>query len=162
MKTLVLGIGNEILSDDAVGLKVVERLERELKAPDVELKQTGVTSVELLDLLVGFDRVIIVDAIKTATGRPGHVRVMDQADLGPQTTPTSLHHVGLPNVLAIGKTLGLKMPEHVRIFAIEAKDVSAFGGPCCPEVEAAIPKVIDLIRAELDGSARRLAQLEEL
>lgn len=163
MKTLILGMGNELLSDDAVGLKVVRMLRRELKTREVEIKETAVTSLELLDLLVGFDRVIIVDAIKTGAGKAGDVRVLDLADLGRKmTTPTSLHHVGLPNVLAIGKALGLKMPDQVRAFAIEAKDIGTFGGPCCREVRAAIPKVIDLIRAELDGSARRLAQLEQL
>jgi len=163
VKTLILGMGNELLSDDAVGLKVVRMLRRELKTREVEIKETAVTSLELLDLLVGFDRVIIVDAIKTGAGKAGDVRVLDLADLGRKmTTPTSLHHVGLPNVLAIGKALGLKMPDQVRAFAIEAKDIGTFGGPCCREVRAAIPKVIDLIRAELDGSARRLAQLEQL
>ena len=156
-------MGNELLADDAVGLKVIRRLRPEVKAPGIELKETAVTSLELLDLLVGFDRVIIVDAIKTGDGKAGDVRVLDLADLGRKmTTPTSLHHVGLPNVLAIGKTLGLKMPDQVRAFAIEAKDIGTFGGPCCPEVEAAIPKVIDLILAELGGSARRLAQFEQL
>jgi hydrogenase maturation protease len=152
VKTLILGLGNDLLADDAVGLEVVRRLSRETKAPEIEIRETCAANLELLDFLVGFDRVIIVDAIRTGTGKAGDVRVLDLTDMEKATTPTSLHHVGLPTVLAAGKVLGAKMPARVRVFGIEATDVSVFGGPCSPEVEAAIPKVVDMIRAELGGS----------
>lgn len=157
MKTLILGLGNDLLSDDAVGLEVVRRLNREAKTPEIEIRETCAASLELVDFLVGFDRVIIVDAIKTGTGKVGDVRVLDPKDMESGRTPTSLHHVGLATVLAAGKALGVNMPTRVRVFGIETNEVSVFGGPCSPEVEAAVPKVIHLIRAELDGSVGRLA-----
>lgn len=149
MKTLVLGMGNELLSDDAVGLKVVRELGQAISHPDLEVRETCLASVELLDLLAGFDRAIIVDAIKTGAGKPGDIYILSPDDFGDGSAPASLHHVDLPTVLAAGRSLGAKMPDDVRIFAVEAKDTSTFGGECCPAVQAAVPRVIRLIRAEL-------------
>lgn len=157
MKTLILGLGNDLLSDDAVGLEVVRRLRPQIEAPEIEIRETCAASLELLDFLVGFERVIIVDAIRTGTAKVGDVHVLELTAMDRGTPPTSLHHLGLPTVLAVASALGVKTPARVRVFGIEAKEVSVFGGPCCPEVEAAVPKVIDLIRSELDGSAPRLA-----
>lgn len=146
MKTLILGMGNDLLSDDAVGLKVARRLRQTIQDPDVQVRETSLASLELLDLLVGFDQAIIVDAIKTRTGKVGDVHVLSLSELTNGSAPTSLHHVDLPTVLALGRLLGVKMPEHVRIIAVEVKDVSTFGEGCCPEVEAAIPRIISLLR----------------
>jgi len=149
VKTLVLGMGNDLMSDDAVGLKVAERLKQSIDDPDVEARETCLAGLQLLDLFVGFDRVIIVDAIKTGTAKAGDVRVLSLHDLDSGSPPISLHHVELPTVLTLGRALGAKMPDRVRIVGVEAKDVNTFGGGCCPEVEAAIPKVVGLIEAEL-------------
>ncbi|HET6457058.1 MAG TPA: hydrogenase maturation protease [Armatimonadota bacterium] len=149
MKTLVLGLGNDMLSDDAIGLKVVRELARVNSRPDVEVQETCLASLELLDLLVGFDRAILVDAVLTETGSVGDIYDLSPESLDIGSTPTSLHHVDLPNVLAMGTGLGLKMPEDVRILAVKADDITTFGGPCCAEVEAAVPRILDLIEARL-------------
>jgi len=149
VKTLVLGMGNDLLSDDAVGLRVARSLRESTRDPSVEVKETLLASLELLDILAGFDRAILVDAVQTRDGKPGDVYILSPEDLGSSSTPTSLHHVDLPTVLALGRSLGAKMPERVRIFAVEAGDVSTFGGECCADVEAAVPKVVALIQAEL-------------
>lgn len=153
MKTLVLGLGNDLLSDDAVGLKVVRELGQITGRPDVEVQETCLASLELLDLLVGFDRAILVDAVLTETGSVGDIYELSPESLDIGLTPTSLHHVDLPNVLAMGKGLGLKMPEEVHILAVKAKDITTFGGPCCAEVEAAVPRILDLIEAQLATAA---------
>ena len=152
MKTLILGMGNDLLADDAVGLKVVRKLRETVRSPDVEVKETCLASLELLDLLAGFDRAILVDAIQTGTGEVGDVYLLSPSDLGDGSTPVSLHHVDLPTVLAIGDSLGIQMPKDVRVIAVEARDVSTFGGECCAEVMAAIPKILDLVHDELSAA----------
>lgn len=149
MKTLILGMGNDLLADDAVGLRVARRLSQADLDPSVEVKETSLASLELLDLLAGYDRAILVDAVRTKAGKAGDVYVLSPDDLGGGETPASLHHVDLAMVLALGKQLGVKMPDDVCVLAVEAGDVSTFGGQCSPEVEAAIPKVIGRITAEL-------------
>ncbi|MGB2852819.1 MAG: hydrogenase maturation protease, partial [Dehalococcoidia bacterium] len=68
MKTLVLGLGNPILSDDAVGLRVVEELEGRVDQQEVKLVETTVAGLGLLDFLTGHDRAIIIDSIQTVGG----------------------------------------------------------------------------------------------
>lgn len=148
MKTLILGMGNDLLADDGVGPKVAEELKKRNKDPNVEVMETALAGLQLLDIFIGFDRAIIVDAIQTKGGKPGDAHLLTLDDLG-GGVPTSLHHFDLPTILAAGKALGAAMPQDVRIFAVEATDVTTFGGACCPEVEAAIPRVVDLILAEL-------------
>ena len=149
MNTLVLGIGNELLADDAVGPMVARALAQTDLPPGVDVKETHLASLEILDLLVGYDRAILVDAIQTGTRKAGDVHVLSPSDLSSSSPPTSLHHVDLATVLAVGRRLGVKMPESVRVIAVEAGDVSTFGHGCSPEVEAAIPGIVELVRKEL-------------
>jgi len=149
VKTLILGIGNELLADDGVGLRVARALAQTSLPPGVEAKETPFASLQILDLLVGYDRALLVDAIQTGTAQPGYMHILSPADLNNGLPPASMHHVDLSTVLALGGRLGAKMPATVRVFAVEAADVSTFGDGCSPEVEAAIPRVIEAVLAEL-------------
>ena len=148
MKTLVLGMGNELLSDDGVGIQVARRLRQVVLDPEVEVRETGLAGLELIDILAGFDRAIIVDSIATGA-QPGTVHVLSLADLDTGVPPSTLHHVDLPTVLELARRLGIRMPDDVRVLAVEAKDVSTFGGGCCAEVEAAATRVVDTIAQNL-------------
>ena len=69
MKTLVLGLGNPILSDDGVGLRVARAVESQLSQQEITVMETSMGGLSLLDLLTGYDRAIIIDAIQTRGGR---------------------------------------------------------------------------------------------
>ena len=69
MNTLILGIGNLILTDDGVGIKIAQRLKEE--RPELEVVETGEAGLTLLDLITGYDRLIIIDSIKTEQGNRG-------------------------------------------------------------------------------------------
>jgi len=73
MKTLILGLGNPILSDDSIGLRVAKELETRLNRPDVTVMEASVAGLDFLELLVGYDQAIIVDAIQTQGGKIGQV-----------------------------------------------------------------------------------------
>ena len=65
-KVLVLGIGNLVMSDDGVGVKVVQRLQREYRCADsVEIMDGGTLGLDLLPKLEGIERLIVVDAVET-------------------------------------------------------------------------------------------------
>lgn len=148
MKTLVLGLGNSILTDDSVGLKVVRAL-GEMKLPDVDLMEGGITGLDFLDVLVGYDRAIIIDAIQTRGGRPGQVYRLKPEVFTTTRHAANPHDVSLATALELGRMLGLALPGQVVIFGIEAEDVTTFGEECTPGVEAAIPACIDMVLAEL-------------
>lgn len=77
MKTLILGLGNPILSDDGVGLGVAEELEGRLDQQEVTVVETSMAGLSLRDLLIAYDRVIIIDAIQTVGGKAGQIYRLD-------------------------------------------------------------------------------------
>ena len=148
MKTLVLGLGNPILSDDSVGFRVAQALEGRI-GQDVTVLETGLAGLSLLDLLVGYDRVIIIDSIQTKGGKVSQVYRLDAGDLAATRHAVSPHDVDLATALELGKRVGLAMPREIIIFAIEVEDVTTFSENCSPRVTEAIPKVVELVLQEL-------------
>jgi hydrogenase maturation protease len=144
--TLVLGMGNPILSDDGVGLLVAGRLAGE------QLPQSEVGGLRLLELVRGFTRVIIIDALKSpaeAGREPGQIVRYEAKDFKGGHRYGSAHSIGLDTVLELGHRLGYDMPGEVIVFAIEAEDVETFGEELSPSVAAAAERVLELVRGEL-------------
>ena len=148
MKTLVLGLGNPILSDDGVGPYVVRELDGKLSG-DVTVAETSLAGLNLLDLLVGYDRAIIVDAIKTEGGRVGEIYRFDIDAFTPTRHAASTHDVNLVTALELGKKLGLDLPQKIDILAIEVADTDRFSEECTPKVAEVIPVCAEMIVQDL-------------
>ena len=146
MKTLVLGLGNPILTDDGVGIHAVRALARRLNRPDVEVAEASLGGLRLLDTAVGYDRLVLVDAIQ-AGGRPGQVYRLGPNDLRSSLHAASSHDLSLPTALELGRRLGLALPEDeaITIVAVEVEDELTFGELCTSQVQAAIPQVVQMI-----------------
>ena len=151
MKTLVLGIGNPILSDDGAGIKVAHEVGGKLNDPQVTVAETSAAGLSLLDSIVGYDKVIIIDAIQTEKGRAGQIYRMGIEDFSLTKHFSSPHQINLATALELGKMLNLAMPQEITVFAVEAKDITSFGEKCTPEVEQAIPEVVKMVLQELDA-----------
>jgi hydrogenase maturation protease len=148
-RVLLLGLGNDILTDDAVGLHVVHELQRELAGqPSIDFRQTTEMGLALLDFITGYRAVAIVDSIQTGKAPPGFLHELDAASLN-QLTGRTPHFVGVSETLALGKQLGLPMPEQVKIFAIEVEDPFTLGTALTPSLQAALPAIVARIRAAL-------------
>jgi hydrogenase maturation protease len=147
ISTIVLGVGNPILRDDSVGLKVA-RLIKE-RAPAVEVVETALAGLSLLDYAADHDRLIIIDSIKTAPGEePGEVFKLDFATLDPAMDFTSFHGVDIVTAFELGKQLGYKMPDHVSVYAVTVSDNYTFTEKCSDEVERKIPEITEEILKE--------------
>ena len=149
MKILVLGIGNSILSDDGVGIKVAREVGEKLDDPQITVSETSAAGLSLLDSIVGYDQVIIIDAIQTKKGKAGQLYRMKPEDFSFAKHFSSPHQINLVTALELGKMLDLAMPQKITIFAVEAKDIASFSEKCTPEVEQAIPEVVKMVLAEL-------------
>jgi hydrogenase maturation protease len=149
LKTLVLGLGNPILSDDSVGFRVVEALEGRFDQERVTVMASSLAGLSLLDLLLGYDRVIIIDSIQTKGGKVGEVYRLDAKDFDSARHAASPHDIDLLTALELGKRLGLAIPQEIVIFAIEVADVTTFSESCTPEVEPAIPLAAAMVSEEL-------------
>jgi hydrogenase maturation protease len=151
MKTLVLGLGNPILSDDGVGIQVAHEVANQLHNPQVTVAETSAAGLSLLDSIVGYDKVIIIDAIQTENGQAGQIYRMGDEDFSLTKHFSSPHQINLVTALELGKMLNLAMPQKITIFAVEAKDVTSFSEKCTPEVEQAIPEVVKMVLEDLVG-----------
>ena len=151
-KTLVIGLGNPIVSDDSVGLRVVQRLKAILaNRDDVDVTEDYRGGLRLMERMIGYERAIVVDAIRTGA-EPGTIH-----HLAPDSVPTqrsaSAHDVNLPTALAFGRRTGVHLPadRDIRLVGIEAVDVASISDRCTPSVEAAIPRAVDEVIGALDS-----------
>jgi hydrogenase maturation protease len=151
MKTLVLGIGNPILSDDGAGIKVAREVAKQVNCLQVTVAETSESGLSLLDSIVGYDKVIIIDAIQTEKGQAGQIYRMGAGDFSDTKRLSSPHQINLVTALELGKMLSLAMPREITILAVEAEDITSFGEKCTPEVEKAIPKAVKMVLQELNA-----------
>jgi hydrogenase maturation protease len=144
-RLLILGLGNDILTDDAIGLRVVHALRPELAdLPAIALEETTEMGLALLDYLTGYSAAFIVDSIQTGRAQHGFIHELDACSLR-QLTGGTPHFLGVGETLALGDQLGLPMPDEVKIFAIETQDPFTLGTRMTPALEAALPEIVERI-----------------
>ena len=146
MKTLILGFGNPILTDDAVGIRVAEELAREF--PDMAVEATSEAGLSILDNVTGYDKLVIIDSIKTGKGKPGELYRLTLEDLRPKSDFSSSHGLDIATALKLGEMMGYPMPTEVSIYAVEVKDNTSFGEKCTPELERSISLIVGQIVKE--------------
>ena len=146
MKTLILGFGNPILTDDAVGIRVAEELAREF--PDITVEATSEAGLSILDNVTGYDKLVIIDSIKTGKGKPGELYRLTLEDLQPRSDFSSSHGLDIATALKLGEMMGYPMPSEVSIYAVEVKDNTSFGEKCTPELERSISLIVGQIVKE--------------
>ena len=149
MKTLILGLGNPILTDDGVGIKIAQKIKEE--KPDLETIETSEAGVALLNYIADYDKLIIIDSIKTLWGEPGDVYELKREDLKQLRGLSCSHGIDMATLFELGEKVGYSMPRHVSIYAVEIKDNITFGEECTPEVKKRIPFIV-----------RRIVESEEL
>ncbi|MFH1423012.1 MAG: hydrogenase maturation protease [Planctomycetota bacterium] len=149
--TLILGIGNSILSDDAAGLEVIQRLKGTTSAM---VKEINSNILDIINEMEGFNHVVIVDSIKTEKGIPGTWCKMQPDDLldSNMRNSSSTHSMNLPFAIRIAKECGCKLPEKIDIYAIEIKDNHTFAEGCCQAVQQAVQDVSSQILTSLGES----------
>lgn len=151
LKTLVLGMGNTILSDDGVGVYVVREVAERLEQGDVDFGEASVGGMRILDVIGGYERVIMVDAIQTRGGRAGEVYRLTPQDFTLSLHAGSSHDLSLPGALALGRGMGLTLPsdDDFVIIAIEVEDILNFGETCTCAVQEAMPRAVTMVLDEL-------------
>jgi hydrogenase maturation protease len=156
LKTLVLGLGNPILTDDGVGVRVAEILRASLlDKTHIDVTETSVGGLTLMEAMIGYDRVIMIDAIQKNGDRPGTIHRMTLEDLhaiSPTQHSGSPHDTNLITALEMGKRMGITLPQDIVIYAISVENVLDFGDELTPAVAAAVPQVVACILKEIRKS----------
>lgn len=144
MEVLVLCLGNALRRDDAVALHVADALDREAVA-GVVVRRSAAAGLYLLDDMEGFDRVVVVDAVRTAAHAPGTVLAFPLDALHAPEGP-SPHAIGLPSALARAAAAGAPVPSRIEVVAVEALELDEVGEGLTPAVAAAIPAAVAAVR----------------
>ncbi len=140
-RTVVLGLGNPVLRDDAVGLAVVVELQRllaEQPIPGVDVLASTRAGFELIELLHGYHRAVIVDCLQQPTPAPGRVRRLRREDVAGSARLVSVHEISLDIAFRLAEQMDVPMPTQLDIFAIEAADVTTLSEQMTPEVQASV------------------------
>jgi hydrogenase maturation protease len=143
MRTLLLGMGNPFLSDDAVGVRLARELKPQLTAyPNLEIvEECSVGGLNLLDVLRGYGRVVVLDSLQTVGGVAGAWHYFDAGALRETAHLTSLHDANFATALELGRRLGVPLPESkdVHIFAVEVEDNVTFSERMSAALERGFP-----------------------
>lgn len=147
-KILILGLGNILLGDEGVGVRIAEHLASQSLPDEVEVIDGGTAGYELLSFLEGREKVIIVDAVKTED-KPGSVYKVGLSILEEDATiHLSLHQIGLKNIFKMASLMEIN-PE-VTLVGVVPKDYQKYKIGLSKEVEKAIPRAIETIFQEIE------------
>lgn len=136
MRTLVIGIGNLLRTDDGVGIHVVNLL-KELY-PKVDTLDAAMGSIEIIEAMRGYERAIIVDAIETGA-EPGTIFRVNFTGGEKPLVVTHSHGTDLVTTLNLGQRLYPdEMPREIIIIAVEAEDTTTINDIPTPKVQRAI------------------------
>ena len=155
MKTLILGIGNPILQDDGVGIQVVEKVRQVLNDPSVDIDIAFTGGLNLLDHLKGYDKAVLVDAVRSKTEQLGMVQrfLLSERDVVHASNP---HDVSLSEALVLAKKLGEQhLPKEIIIIGVVINSQHEFGEDLSREIQQAIPRAVKMVVAEIHETERK-------
>ncbi|RDI55254.1 hydrogenase maturation protease [Nocardia mexicana] len=144
---VVIGVGNEYRHDDGIGPLVASQIER-LGLPGVLATVCDGEPTGLLDAWADADLAVVVDAVLCDPSTPGRVWRTTVDALRGVTTATSSHALGIPDAVPLGRALG-RVPRELVVIAVEAACLDLGAGLSDP-VAAALPRVVEAVRAEVD------------
>ena len=169
MKTLLLGMGNPILSDDAVGVRLARDIGKRLSGTTglSIVEECSVGGLNILDIVSGFDRLIVLDSIRTVRGIPGEWHRFTSDALWDTMHLNNIHDVNFATALELGRRMGVSLPsgEDIHIFAVEVQDNETFSEVMTGVLERSYPVYLGGILMEIEeilaGSDADTAHPEE-
>ena len=151
MKTIVLGVGNQILGDDGVGIHVTDILKERVINPNITIDDAITGGMNLLELILGYDKAIIVDAVKTNKGENGEVKriPLDNFSTMHSCNP---HDVSLIEAIDMAKKMGEnRIPREIIVIGILMKEIPCeFGEKLSKNIATAVPKAVDMTLNEIN------------
>lgn len=146
---LILGVGNILLGDDGFGVHLVNSLQNAILPVNVTLLEAGTVSHQLIPLFNEIDCLIVVDAVE-AGDNPGAIFRFSPDDMRfPVASQVSLHQISLIDVLNMAALTGAK--PKTTIIGVQPRDVSSWSLELSEELRAVIPRVQELVFAEIAG-----------
>jgi len=134
-----------------VAREVARRLAESGRDETADIVESEVAGFGLMELIAGWERVILIDSIQFAGVAPGTVVRLDPRDLHTSLRIRSVHEIDLPTVLELGHRIGLEMPRRVTVFGIQAEDACTFGECLTAAAAKGLETATDLVLEELEA-----------
>jgi len=147
-KTLVLGLGNTILSDDGVGIHIAFEIEK--KCEEIDVLEASAAGFRVIDEVIGYEKLILIDSIKTGKNPPGTLHRFTFDEFSSTMHHSSPHDISLFEAFNIMKKENADLPKDIKIYAVEVCDTSTFSEYCTNKVAEAIPEVAKIVIEEND------------
>jgi hydrogenase maturation protease len=148
MKTIVLGLGNTSFGDDGVGVLIARELKNKISDSQVEVAEAAVCGLDVVELVSGFQKAILIDAIVTPGGTPGSIYRLDLSQVDVSRERVS-HKIDFLTAFQLAKKLGMELPENLTVLAVEAENIEDSTEKCTDKVSSAIPPCVEMIMREL-------------
>ena len=139
------------MGDDGVGVRVAQAVASKIKDDSIDVMDVNVDGLNLFDFILGYDRLVVIDAIVTEDGEIGEIyRLKPEQICSPSGSAISPHHYTLASTIEIGNRLFPKeIPQDVVVFAINTEDASTITEEMSPKVREAVPKAVNLVLEEV-------------
>jgi len=134
-KTLVFGVGNEILTDDGIGPKLVNQLKNDINPDNINFETAFVGGLEILDFIQGYETAIFIDAIKTKNGTAGDIYEFELSDFKETLHLSNLHDISFLTAIEMGKRIDYDIPKTIKIIAIEIVEDMIYSDNFSPKIE---------------------------
>ena len=148
----MLGIGNPVLTDDGIGIIVAREIAKR-HIPGVDVDEATASGIEVMEMMLDYEKVVIVDATMFPDREPGEIMRMKEEDFSHTVHGSSPHGVNLSTAIALGrKTSPERMPREIVFIAMQAEDVRTFSEKMTAKINKKLPDLIDLVVKEIKKS----------
>jgi hydrogenase maturation protease len=141
-KILILGLGNDILTDDGIGPRLANDLSQMITGNDMHFITACCGGLEIMEYIKGYQQVIFIDAIRTKDGNPGDVYYFKPADFRETSHLSSLHDITFLTALNLGNTLDLGLTTDLHIIAVEIIEDMEFSNEFTTPLKTRYPEIL--------------------
>ena len=154
MKRLILGIGNTIMGDDGVGVYVARMVRDRVQSQiDLQVKELGASGIKLVEEILGYDQVVIVDSCTAPDDDTGKIQEFGPEDFEDTLHASSPHGANFATALQLYKNLQPnRIPKSIRIFTIGIIPTNAFGERLSDRVQEAASRLTEMIVTRIEQS----------
>jgi hydrogenase maturation protease len=148
---LLVGLGNPIMGDDAIGIQVVKMLQEKAHGrSDLEFKQLSIGGIGLIEEIMGYEQVFIIDSV-ASTDAPGRIRELSPEDFKGTEYASSPHSTNFATALELYRKFDpSRIPGTIRIFTVNINPEFTFREALSPPVQRAAVELADLVGHEIE------------
>ena len=142
INTLILGLGNDILTDDGIGPRLISDLAVKFQEPYIHFKSTLNGGLQIIEEIRLYDRIIFIDAIQTRNGNPGDIYYFTPYSYRDTLHISSLHDINFLTALRMCEKLDIEIPSDLHVIAVEIVEDKVFGEDFTPPLKEKYPGIL--------------------